>query len=312
MNKLKISLLLSMVGASLFSSQALAGCSVVKDLINQSVHFGATVVQRDLTVNGGIANKTVPAGNIIIAEGCDDIIRQRVAVNVASYPMMSGGIFATGVQGVGMRIRINDVDLTTATSFTEYSATTGANLTRYNPKIEVTLFKTGTIVPGPMNLGNLLTVAKYSGTQFVDALSYNIASGVITQSSCELTGASAIPVNMGEVKGNDFNGKGSTLKPVEIKIPLQCDAGTRVNINLDATSSQGNGIIDLAKGGAEGVGIQLKVNDTPALFNRRIFIAEATEQGAFNIPLTAAYIQTDDIIRSGNVSAIANFTITYE
>lgn len=89
-------------------------------------------------------------------------------------------------------------------------------------------------------------------------------------------------------------------------------AQTRVNINFDAKSSQGNGIIDLTAGGAEGVGIQLKLNSTPVIFNKTLFAAQATEQGAFNIPLTAAYIQTADDIAPCSANAVANFTVTYE
>jgi type 1 fimbria pilin len=35
-------------------------------------------------------------------------------------------------------------------------------------------------------------------------------------------------------------------------------------------------------------------------------------QGDFNIPLSAAYIQTEDKITPGDANAVANFTISYQ
>jgi len=60
------------------------------------------------------------------------------------------------------------------------------------------------------------------------------------------------------------------------------------------------------------VGIQLKLRDTRVDFDHTLFVAQATEQGNFNIPLSAAYIQTADKIKPGDANAVANFTISYQ
>lgn len=311
MRKLTTGLLLSIVSGCLFSMQAQADCSSVAMATNPTVNFGVITAQRDLSIGGDIVTKVIPAGNNLIANGCYDDIREKVSVNLANYPLIGNKLFESGVKGVGIRIKVNDVQI--GSTFLIQSQAGSQNNSRYSPKIEVTLVKTGDITPGKVSMGPILTLAEYSSGAYKDALTYRVSSGGITQALCEITGSASIPVEMGTAQVTDFNGKGSTLPPVDVTIPLECNSGTSVNISFDATSSHQNGIIDLNSGSsAEGIGIQLKLKDIPVLFNHALFVAETTGQGKFDIPLTASYIQTDDSIKAGLASAVANFTVTYE
>ena len=257
-------------------------------------------------VIGGVAYSTAYK----VAENCSGEYQMTKTMNTAVYPSSTSKIFKSGVEGVGIRLTIGGTPVSTGANQTSGNGDGSSPINLQD--VDVELIKTGDIVPGSVTPGELATVEMKDSAGTRQVLTINIGSVNIKQASCEITGSSAIPVPMGDVMKEDFQGKNSTLKPQNINIPLQCSAQTRVNINFDAKSSQGNGIIDLTAGGAEGVGIQLKLNSTPVIFNKTLFVAQATEQGAFNIPLTAAYIQTADDIAPGSANAVANFTVTYE
>jgi len=314
MKKIKISLMLGIVSMLGMSTSALATCLFNSSAVQQSVSFGAITVQRDLPLGAEMASRTIGKGTVIFAE-CDqgDRLTQTISVLPGNHaPTSSFQTYESGVKGVGIRVT-SEGETVSSAGLTRSETILAENTPLYNQELTISLVKIGEITPGPLTLGGLVSVSLSDAAGGdLPAISYNLTSGVITQSSCEITGSSAIPVNMGEARDVDFSGKGSTLAPVNIQIPLQCDSGSNVNISFAATSSQGNGIIDLASGGAEGVGIQLKLHDTPVDFDKTLFVAQATEQGAFNIPLTAAYIQSGDTIKAGPASAVANFTVTYQ
>lgn len=312
MNKLKTGLLVAILGSLALSGRVFAECELPSGAaLTESISLGGMTVQRDLPIGAEIARKMIPANSILIANKCPAQAFSKLSAYTGSYPPAGDGVmFASGVAGVSLKIMLADRDVGYTT--TTMGALSDGSSPIYNKQFEVRLIKTGTITPGTLTLAAIAKEGLSGDGVIEDAIIYNLTSGSITQASCEITGSSAIPVNMGEAKANDFQGKNSTLSPVNIQIPLQCDSGAKVNISFAAASSQGNGIIDLTSGGAEGVGIQLKLHDTPVNFDQTLFVAQATEQGAFTIPLTAAYIQTADVIKPGAANAVANFTVTYQ
>lgn len=311
MNKRKISLSLVLLATLGGATQALADCAPLGSVANRTFQMGSITVQRDLAVGAEIARKVLPADITPISGVCSTgTFNESGSVNQTSYRSLDGNqIYASGVEGVGIKVKVRGEYVRTGGYRWETTVDSDGAI-RYNPELEVILVKTGAITPGTLALGPLFTVAINNSNE--PALTYNLSSGNIMQASCEVTGSSRIPVQMGEAKVSDFHGKGSTLTPVNIQIPLQCNSNAKVHISLAATSSQGKGIIDLASGGAQGVGIQLKLHSAPIEFERTLFVAQATEQGNFSIPLTAAYMQIGDKITPGDANAVANFTITYE
>jgi type 1 fimbria pilin len=260
--------------------------------------------------NGLVIGEVVFSQPYKVAENCSGDYQMTKSPNTSVYPASTSTIFKSGVEGVGLRITIGN---TTLSAGTNQTSATGDGSTPINLQdIDVEIIKTGKIVPGALTPGKLASVEIKDSKGAKQVLTVNIGSINIKEAACEITGSSTIPVSMGKVNKTDFTGKNSALTPVNVQIPLQCNAGSRVNVLFDAKSSLGNGIIDLTAGGAEGVGIQLKLNNTPVVFNNTLFVATAGEQGAFNIPLTAAYIQTTDTIKPGTANAVANFTVTYE
>lgn len=291
------------------NAMALGVCSYIASPVIKTVNRDFTV-QQDAPVGSSLSTVSWTM-QYKIAESCTGEYLTADAFNKSVFPSVNSSTVSSGVPGIGIRVKINGTSLSTG-------APSMGGGTSYNSDpiyiqgIEVEFVKTGDVVPGTVTSGKLANVLLEDKTGTQEVLVVNIGTVNVKQASCDITGSSAIPVPMGNVMLEDFNGKNSTLPPTEITIPLQCSADTRVNISFDAQSSLGNGIIDLAKGGAEGVGIQLKYKDTPVEFNKAIFVATATQQGVFNIPLTAAYIQTENTINTGVANAVANFTVTYE
>lgn len=279
--------------------------------------FGKVTVDRQIT-----AMQSQPVGSVlasytynqlnVLANSCTGDYELNSIPNLSAFPssLTNNSIYNSGVTGVGIRVTI---DYQQVNPIHVIQIHTGDGTTPiYLSNVKVEFVKTGEIVPGNVTTGNLASVVMEDSAGNKDVFKVNIGTVVIKQASCEITGSSAIPVPMGEAKKEDFSGKNSTLPPVDIKIPLQCYADTTVNISFDAQSSLGNGIIDLTKGGAEGVGIQLKLNSKLVEFDKKTFVTKTTQEGAFDIPLTAAYIQTADTIKPGVANAVANFTVTYE
>lgn len=311
MNKRTLFLNLGLLATLTISTHVLADCAALGSVTNRSINMGNITVQRDLPVGAEIYSKIIPAESTPVSGVCSvGSFRQSITVNQASYRSSNGAdTYDSGVSGVGIKVKVNG-QYVPSSGYQWVNDISNEGMIRYNPQIEVILVKTGNVISGPLALGPLLSIGINNSNDA--ALTYSLSSGNVTQASCEITGASRIPVHMGEAKVNDFQGKGSSLTPVNVQIPLQCDSNAKVNISFSASSSQGNGIIDLASGGAQGVGIQLKLHDTPVDFNRTLFVAQASEQGRFIIPLTAAYMQIADNIVPGDANAVANFTITYE
>lgn len=248
---------------------------------------------------------------VVLANNCAGQYKKNNVINSSVYSALSDSrTYKSGIEGVGIRVTIDDMPINSG--FIDQTFEGDGTSPIYLTNVQVDFIKTGNIVPGNAISGNLVSVRMQDSTGTQNVFDMNIGTVVVKQASCEITGNSAIPVPMGIAKKEDFTGKNSTLKPVNVQIPLQCYADTTVNISFDAASTLGNGIIDLTKGGAEGVGIQLKMSDKVVVFDQKTFVTKTTQEGAFNIPLTAAYIQTADTIKPGIANAVANFTVTYE
>ncbi|WP_112198452.1 MULTISPECIES: fimbrial protein [unclassified Rahnella] len=280
--------------------------------------FGKVTVDRQITamqsqpVGSVLATNTYKQLNLLANSCTGDYMLNNIP-NTSAFPnggLATNGIYNSGVTGVGIRVTINYQQVYPV--YIVQTHTGDGTTPIYLSNVKVEFVKTGEIVPGKVTSGNLASVVMVDSAGNKDVFKVNIGTVVIKQASCEITGSSAIPVPMGDAKKEDFSGKNSTLPPVDIKIPLQCYADTTVNISFEAQSSLGNGIIDLTKGGAEGVGIQLKLNSKLVEFDKKTFVTKTTQEGAFDIPLTAAYIQTADTIKPGTANAVANFTVTYE
>lgn len=146
---------------------------------------------------------------------------------------------------------------------------------------------------------------------YVSAASFNV-----TTLACTVTNT-AISVPMGTVEKRSFSGVGTWPGDSNTKsftIPLNCNSGTRVNLQIDGSvQSATNGVLNLnsGTGSATGVGIQLLYNDQPLALGTSFLAGTTTSSGTYNIALKSRYYQTADNITTGSANSSATFTLTY-
>lgn len=145
----------------------------------------------------------------------------------------------------------------------------------------------------------------------------NIAAFNVTTIACTVSNT-AISVPMGTVEKRAFNGQGTwpgDSNTRSFTIPLSCNAGTRVNLQIDGSAQNASqGVLNLngGSGSASGVGVQLLYNNAPLPLSTSLNTGVASSEGVFSIPLQARYYQTDSNIIPGVANASATFTLTYQ
>ncbi|MEN4582594.1 fimbrial protein [Pantoea agglomerans] len=145
----------------------------------------------------------------------------------------------------------------------------------------------------------------------------SIAAFNVTTIACSVSNT-AISVPMGNVEKRAFNGQGTWPGDGNTRgftIPLNCNAGTRVNLQIDGSAQNASqGVLNLTggTGSASGVGVQLLYNNAPLPLSTSLNTGVASSEGAFSIPLQARYYQTSSNVTPGTANASATFTMTYQ
>lgn len=298
----------ALAAALLMPGWAMAACTF-SAAATDSISFGRVVVQRDAPVG------TILATQSIVSRGaswnCTSNYVYTGNLPLFSTPNPIGGkVYSTNIPGVGMRVHFYagyNADL-------PISQGVGPSASYHGGTLAAFLIKTSAAAVGSGNLtsGALVNFKVDATTVYTLNLS---GTNTIVPVACSVS-SRAISVPMGEVARNTFTGPGHVSTPVPFFIPLVCDAGTRVQITLDATrdSSGAPGVIALTSAGspgvASGVGIQLTHSGAPVSFGTAIPLLTSTG-GALNIPLVARYYQTLPAVTAGNANAQATFTMTY-
>ena len=145
----------------------------------------------------------------------------------------------------------------------------------------------------------------------------SIAAFNVTTVACTV-GNAALSVSMGAVEKRAFSGPGTWPGDANTRsftIPLNCNAGTRVSLQVDGSAQNATqGVLNLAGGAdsATGVGIQLLYNNAPLPLSTVISTGTAASEGTYSIPLQARYYQTGSDITPGVANASATFTLVYQ
>ncbi|WP_233809511.1 fimbrial protein [Paraburkholderia sp. HP33-1] len=199
-----------------------------------------------------------------------------------------------------------------------------------NPTFE--LVQTDTIKPGNYSLGQLVFGVSGGGDvayfYIGQGINSNLPVVIKQRPTCGVTTPS-IQVPLGSVPLKSFSGVGST-SPIQpsFNIALSCAGGsdgvvTSVYTTLtDQTNpaNESNTLSLSASSTASGIGIQvLNGNnvisygpDSAVVGNPNQWLAGSTGNGAFNIPLTARYVQTAPNVTAGTANGIATFTMSYQ
>jgi len=240
--------------------------------------------------------------------------------------------YETGVAGVGIRMKYLTGSLSNGTWFPWSTALTNWTIgTVAAHTVFVEFVKTGPITVSGSTSGIFATwlasgSSNYNGVwgqyQWAAPVVFNVSVPTCTV----ITPSISVP--MGSISLNSFTGIGSTTASQPLNISLQCAGGvtnsyTNVYTTLTDAANPANVSDTLSltsTSTATGVGVQLLNGPTPVRYgpdssapgNTNQWFAGAAQNGPFNIPLTARYIQTGTMVTPGTANGRATFTMSYQ
>lgn len=231
-------------------------------------------------------------------------------------------VYETGVPGVGIKVAWNNnpnsrpagmdggIYMTIPRSTTQISRDTYAPAQRW----WIQLIKTGPIASGTYQIA---PIRNYYHNLLTNELVFPASQVIYQKRGCRLQNSS-LDVRMAKAQLRDFTGPGSTARPTNFQIPLECDPDLRLSYSLDAPLKASPSVVHSSdtRGTARGVGVQLlkDSNGAPVVFGEKVFYtALGPDRGALlNIPLTARYYQLDTEVVPGTVEALVHLTLYYE
>lgn len=244
---------------------------------------------------------------------------------VGSKIYQGNNLYDSGIPGIGYRLKFTSSGSCTKVWWPSSCTDSWAGVMGTHSLL-VELVKTGPITSGGALTG-IFAEWKVGAERY---LGYTWRGAVIVKPvipTCTVATPS-VPVPLGTVPAKRFSGVGSTSDPKDFLIALQCSGGdagrsTEVYLTLTDQTKPGNrsAVLSLTAGStAQGVGIQVKSGaavisygpDSAAADNPNRWRAGAAVNGAFNIPMTANYVQTGDAVKGGSANGRATFTMSYQ
>jgi type 1 fimbria pilin len=299
----------------------------------------AIVIQRDLSVGSLLGSQLT--SSVVNAYNCTNsaptATYQQSGVKAAgSYVSVINGrrIYSTNIAGIGVAVGyISSKNCPGSTGWVDGTGTGDGNANNKlicavnglfaNQPIQgqalLQFYKTGPTGSGTVTaqqVGSFILMNNQTSWHNPES-TINIAAFTVTTLACSVSNT-AIAVNMGNVDKRAFNGTGSS--PADsytrsFNIPLNCNAGTRINVRFDGNAQNASkGVLNLAAGSntATGVGVQLLYNNAPVQIGAIIVAGTSASAGSYNIPLKARYYQTASTITAGVANSSATFTLTYQ
>ncbi|MGX5011158.1 fimbrial protein [Enterobacter asburiae] len=308
---------------------SMAACTWFNGAHQGTVNFnlGTLIIQRDAPVGSVLATSKITRADVAAAVGVGtsstpmlECSGDTEIVGNSSYSTGTYGgsnILDTGIQGLGIKVAFTNMSV--LISNIAFPPQYNMNLLgKLAPDligdVTISLIKTASVTgSGIIPAGSVM---HFSTGSLGNVVNYALASSAVSTAACSVT-QSLIPVFMGQVLKTRFNGVGSYSDEVGFKVPLNCDAGSKVNITLDGMKdgSGAPGVIALtppASGvSASGVGLQVLYAGVPVNLGSAISAGTASSAGSMEIPFTARYYQTTGSVTAGTANATATFTMTY-
>ncbi|MEB7538542.1 fimbrial protein [Pantoea anthophila] len=299
----------------------------------------SVTLQRDLPV-GSLIGSEIVSGSVqtfSCSNTSPALTYQEFGVKgYGTYVMTINGrrIYSTNVAGIGYAVGATSVNNCTNTAYVDGTQTGDGNANN-----RLMCFVNGVFGNQPVTAQariQFYKTAQTTGTGTVSARqvssfilrndqanwalpesAISIAAFNVTTIACTVSNT-VISVPMGTVEKRAFSGVGTWPGDANTRsftIPLNCNAGTRVNVQIDGSAQNASqGVLNLTggTGSASGVGIQLLYNSNPLPLGSAINTGTASSEGAYSIPLQARYYQTSSNIVPGAANASATFTLTYQ
>ncbi|MBF9771261.1 fimbrial protein [Enterobacter asburiae] len=297
------------------------------EITKYDFNFGSVIVQRDTPV--GTTIKTVNPGELFYNYARDMKVDCSIFF-ILTYPNAQAtnyeGVYSTNIPGVGIKVyQSTSVNSGYAIPYPGYNVRNISYGGFWVTPPQISLVKTGDIVSGTLNNGNVSEVhndEKVSGKPGDNKVVYNLSGlSTVTQVACSITSGETMSFNMGDVPAGQFTAIGNVSEQTKtVNLGLDCDAQANINITLQgdknpdsadesviAVTGQGQG----TSGVADGVGVQLLYNNAPLELNKMLNLKRSAG-GVESFPITARYIQTKDKVKPGNANATAVLNLTYQ
>lgn len=281
---------------------------------NSYFDFGSTIVQRDLPVGSVIATAKAlnTVSNIISCTTVTPTMVNKGALFSIQSPI--AGAYNTNIPGVGINFVASAPGWLPSAGPTIMS---GGRMDGYLMAASLyQLIKTGPIPSGVYNLDSGLFLT-HSVNTFGDAFRANISSGTVTSVACSLNN-NAINVPLDDVMAASLTAVGSVAKPKTFDMGLTCDAGAKVNVQMNGTQNTNSsvaGVLQLTNAGspgvAKGVGVQILYNGSPLALNNRLLL-KTSAGGQETFTFTARYYQTQSVVTTGAANTTMTLEVTYQ
>lgn len=296
-------------------------------------------VQRDLPVGS-------PIGDLITTDFIETFKCENTAPVLSSQSLGIRGsgtyvtkidgkrIYATGVAGVGYAIQAQSGNVCSGTSAWVDGTNTGdtnqdnrlfchangrLSTQVITGQVGIQLYKTAQVTgSGSVRSRQVASFILFNNKNNwaqpesnISATSFNIKTLTCSVDS------STISVVMGDVERHAFKGVGSwpsDTKTKDFTIPLTCDAGTRVTVQIDGdTPNAAEGLLNLTASGnsATGAAVQILHDSKPLALGSKVEIGLSTS-GSNSPAFQARYYQSSNDITPGKANATATFTLTYQ
>nr|WP_263859113.1 fimbrial protein [Shewanella algae] len=285
------------------------------------------VVQRDTPIGTELGRQPFYTLQYYSCTGDGTVHNSAVGFKpVGSYtniPGVTGYVFDTNIPGIGFVIGSTNCNkggafYTRLQKWDQYTCGTDGYIQSPTETLGVIFYKTGkTSTSGTTSKREAARIISlfngaWEGSQEIPVY---VGSTNVQVLSCQVD-ASAVNVPMGSISKKEFSGVGSTSAEQLFTISLRCDAGTKVNLTLDAIKDASGraGVIALSDvaNKATGVGVELRYNNSPVTFGQMLPVATVASSGDYLIPLQARYYQTAPTVTPGVANAVATFTMTYQ
>lgn len=281
---------------------------------NAGITISCTGMPYDNTTQGKVV--TMQAGNL--------------APRDASDSTTSAGIsFATNVPGVALVVTASPVQADAQSCLrcgpgstagfepvtVNYPPSSNSATSTFTAK----LVKTGPITPGALGSIQLMQFYWYiyGKTASVGPLSsLTFSGGNVSVIACSVnTDSQTLNVALPPVSTSALSAVGATAATTAFKINLSCQSGSNVSITLTtSTPGTGAGVIAPATGTGKAANVGVRLLDgsrNPVTFNTAKSLG-ATPNGTLSIPYYAQYYLTATPAGSGQVTATATYTLTYQ
>ncbi|NII73450.1 type 1 fimbria pilin [Dyella sp. SG562] len=316
--------------------------------LGASAAVNCTITNNTLSIGNVSVSPSAPVGTVLATSGTapitisctgmpyDNTAQGKVvtmqAGNLAprdpSDPPSGGGIaFDTNVQGVALVVTATPVQASDSACLRcGPGSTAGFEAVTVNyPTTSATstftakLVKTGPITPGALGSIQLMQFwwYIYGKTSSVGPLSsLTFSGGNVSVIACSVnTDSQTLNVALPPVSTSALTAVGATAATTAFKINLSCQSGSNVSITLaTSTPGTGAGVIAPATGTGKAANVGVRLLDgsrNPVTFNTAKSLG-ATPNGTLSIPYYAQYYLTATPAGSGQVTATATYTLTYQ